>query len=364
MEQRKNIYPELARRLEEGVPLALATILEVEDAAPQIPGASAIFSAKGLVTGTLGGGMIEAQAGKKAAECLRDGRSLGYGFDLGGDVNSDEKAICGGSGFVLVDGAPARHRSAFQALSSSLLGRAPGILATRVEFGAAAEVRISRLWAESPGWGEIVDLNEFAPDSEGLEEVFRASRPVLLGKGRGQLPGGGTLLFLEPLFPPSRLVIVGAGHIGQALAHLANLLDFEVTVIDDRAEYANRARFPEANALLVSEVEPALRRFPVSSDTYIVIVTRGHSQDAEALSACIRSSAAYIGMIGSRRKIALMREKFLAERTARAEEFDRVHAPIGLPIGSKTVAEIAVSIAAELVEVRSRSGRPAAGGKG
>jgi xanthine dehydrogenase accessory factor len=177
----------------------------------------------------------------------------------------------------------------------------------------------------------------------------------MLLKDKGTAPENHqTLYFLEPIAPPPPLLIVGAGHIGQALARQAGWLDFEVTVIDDRPEYANRERFGEGTALIVADIGQAVREFPFSADTYIVIVTHGHSHDAEALRACIHSPAAYIGMIGSRPKVALMRERFLSAGWASAQEWDRVHAPIGLKIGSRTVEEIAVSIAAELVHVRSR----------
>jgi xanthine dehydrogenase accessory factor len=138
------------------------------------------------------------------------------------------------------------------------------------------------------------------------------------------------------------------------VAHLGKLLDFEVIVIDDRPEYANRVRFPDADRILVSDIGAAVRRFPISSDTYIVIVTRGHARDEEALRACIKRRAGYIGMIGSRRKVGLMRGKFLRRGWAAAAEFDKVHSPIGMGIHSQTVQEIAVSIAAELVSVRNQ----------
>ena len=125
-------------------------------------------------------------------------------------------------------------------------------------------------------------------------------------------------------------------------------------MIDDRAEFAGPARFPDADRIIVDKPGRALRSLTAGRDTYIVIVTRGHRDDADALRACVRSEAAYIGMIGSRSKVSLVREKFLGEGWASPVEFDRVHTPIGLPIGSRTVEEIAVSIAAELVQVRSR----------
>ena len=150
---------------------------------------------------------------------------------------------------------------------------------------------------------------------------------------------------------------------GRAIARLGSFLEFEVTVIDDRRAFANRTNLPDADRIICAGVGATLRSMPVSGDTYIVIVTRGHRQDTEALRACVRSEAGYIGMIGSRSKIALQREEFLGRRWATAEQFDRVHAPIGLPIRSKTVSEIAVSVAAELVRTRrentERGGCPA-----
>jgi xanthine dehydrogenase accessory factor len=154
--------------------------------------------------------------------------------------------------------------------------------------------------------------------------------------------------------PPSRLVIAGAGHVGRAVASLGGFLGFDVVVIDDRPEFANTARFPEAGQLIVGDIAGSLDALPVSSETYIVIVTRGHRQDEAALRACIRRRAAYIGLIGSRHKVVLMKERFLKKDRATPAEWGRVHTPIGLPIGSKTVEEIAVSIAAELVLVRSK----------
>ncbi len=131
-------------------------------------------------------------------------------------------------------------------------------------------------------------------------------------------------------------------------------MDFEVTVIDDRPEFANTENIPDADHIIVDNIEQAMNGLPFDRDSFVVIVTRGHRNDAEALRPCIGSDAGYIGMIGSAKKISLMREKFLEEGWARPEQFDRVYAPIGIDIGSKTVEEIAVSIAAQLVEIRSR----------
>ena len=160
------------------------------------------------------------------------------------------------------------------------------------------------------------------------------------------------LLFLEPIFPLSHLVIAGAGHVGQAVAHLGRFLNFEVTVVDDRPEFANREKLPDADHIIAGDFDRVFHDFPLTPDTYLVIVTRGHQHDAAVLRQCITSDAAYIGMIGSARKIELMRKRFLEEGWATPYQFDNVYAPIGIPIHSQTVEEIAVSIAAQLILVR------------
>jgi xanthine dehydrogenase accessory factor len=160
--------------------------------------------------------------------------------------------------------------------------------------------------------------------------------------------------FIEPIFPHPRLIIAGAGHIGRAVSHLGSLLDFEVIVIDDRPDLANPERLPDADHIIVDDIARAVYNIPKMPDSYIVIVTRGHRHDEAVLRQCIDSDAAYIGMIGSLNKIAHAGKTALKEGWATKEQMDRIHAPIGLPIQSKTVEEIAVSIAAELVLVRRK----------
>jgi xanthine dehydrogenase accessory factor len=142
------------------------------------------------------------------------------------------------------------------------------------------------------------------------------------------------------------------------VARLGSLLDFSVTVIDDREEFANIVNVPEADEVLAADIGEALRTIEDAPDNYYVIVTRGHQKDAEALRAVVGRPAAYVGMIGSRRKVELMECEFLENGWATREQWAAVHAPIGIDIGSRTVEEIAVSIAAELVKVRAA--RPSA----
>ncbi len=160
---------------------------------------------------------------------------------------------------------------------------------------------------------------------------------------------------MEPVVPRPLLLIAGGGHVGQALAVQAAQIGFSVTVIDDRPEFTDRALFPPGVNVLCGPVPQQIAAQPMSADTYVVIVTRGHRHDAEALAACIDQRPAYIGMIGSRRKVALMRKSFIESGLATEEQWDRIHAPVGLAIGAVTVPEIAVSIAAQLIAVRRKA---------
>lgn len=348
----KNIYARLCDELKDNK-LVLATIVETKGSSPQVPGVSALFSEKGLLTGTLGGGILEARAEEKAVESLQTGKSSLDRFELYADISSEEEAICGGEATILFDARPKEHMATFQKMVRSLNERNPGILSTHIQETAGKIQKVSRIWREKEEiFGEEAEKQDF-PIREDIKNAFSTGTPAFLSK-RKTADGEESDVYLEPQFPLSCLVVAGAGHVGQAVAHIGHLLDFEVTVIDDRPEFANNAVVPEADHIIVEDIGKAIEKIPKTADTYFVIVTRGHSHDADVLKACIRSDVAYIGMIGSGRKIALMREKFIDKGWATAFQFDRVFAPIGIDIQSKTVQEIAVSIAAELVQVRNQ----------
>lgn len=171
---------------------------------------------------------------------------------------------------------------------------------------------------------------------------------------------GSLRLFFDVQAPPPRLLIVGAGHIAAPLAAVAAICEFAVTVLDDRPQYANRARFPAADEVIAGPFTAELRKLrrgqPVFDDnTYLVLVTRGHQYDVECLLEVLDDPVAYIGMIGSRRRIRAVYALLEREQGVPAHKLQRVHAPVGLDIGAQTPAEIAVAIMAEIVQVR-RSG--------
>ncbi len=190
-------------------------------------------------------------------------------------------------------------------------------------------------------------------------EVLESGRQVLLhfelnddfAQENGLICGGQMDVHVDPLEPAPRLYIIGAGHVGWHLARAAGEIDFRVRVVDDREKFASRERFPTAEEIVVEPIAEWLHRVDIPASAYVVIVTRGHQGDLEAMRALAARDLRYLGLIGSRAKVARIRSA-LVEEGMPPECLDRVHSPIGLEIGAVTPAEIAVSILAELIAVR------------
>lgn len=191
--------------------------------------------------------------------------------------------------------------------------------------------------------------------------------PFELTEREGGLVCGGTVLvYVEPVMLEPHLVVLGAGHVGKTLSKLARFAGFRVTVVDDRVEFANRENIPDATDLLVKDFPQAFEQLPIQQDTYIVVATRGHNHDLDAVKAALRTKAQYVGLLGSKRKKALL-FKSLNEAGFSQEDIGRVVIPVGIPIGSITPEEIAVSIMAQIIHQRrghdtQRIGAPSCGG--
>jgi xanthine dehydrogenase accessory factor len=168
---------------------------------------------------------------------------------------------------------------------------------------------------------------------------------------QGLVCGGQMDVFIDPLLPTPRVCVIGAGHVGYHTARLASVVGFAVTVVDDRSSFADPARFPDAAHVEVAEIPTWVAEAPVTARDYLVIVTRGHREDLAAVRAAVGRDVAYIGLIGSRAKVARLYGLLEAEGVA-PERLRAIHAPIGLDIGAVTPEEIAVSIVAELVAHR------------
>jgi xanthine dehydrogenase accessory factor len=334
--------------------LVLATVTSTEGSTPQKPGSSALFNQDGLIKGTVGGGILEGKVQETARRIFHSKDPELHLFSLDSNISDSEGALCGGKISVLIDPCLSKHLPVLKAVRKSAEERIPGILITSVTKVENDIVVVSRYWiTDTSGKSVPDDLKPFVEPEISIlfrdldSNDYREIRLPEDGKRPSQI------ILLEPVIQSPHLIIAGAGHIGKVLAQVAGMLDFEITVIDDRPEYANSENIPFANHIITDDIGKTIARMDKGKDTYIVIVTRGHKDDGNALKACIDSGAAYIGMIGSKNKVALMRREFIENGWATQTQWDRIFAPVGVDINSKTVEEIAVSIAAQLVLVRN-----------
>lgn len=302
---RNIVFEALAEAARSGEPVALGIITGVTGSSPQKVGAKALFYADGRIKGTVGGGCLEAEIQKRAFQSLRAGQGATFDLVLDHDYGWDDGLLCGGkvSGVVLPN-------------------------AQRAGEGFWAELAERK---QAIAWGVRSDYSI---------TVARSNVPA-------------EWLYQEAITAPCALWIAGAGHIAQAVAPLALALDFSVTVFDDRPALANHRFFPP-EVELQAEVWEKLLAMPLpSASCFGLIVTRGHRHDGQVLEAWIHRPFVFLGMIGSVRKARAMFEHFTQEKLATPEELARVACPVGVKIRSQSPLEIAVSIAAQLIDKRA-----------
>jgi xanthine dehydrogenase accessory factor len=272
-------------------------------------------------------------------------------FDLGSAVTAGDHPICGGTVRVLIDPTAVRNREVYETASAMRQDRQRGVLLTTVQGQKDWEVTV-QCRAE-----QAITSGLGFPGTEAVRSTLKREQPTLFVSE--STPEGQRLeVLVEPVSPAPVLLIVGGGHIGQAVAAQASLVGFDIVVIDDRPEFTRPGLFPDDATMRCGQIAEEVANFPFCQDTYVVVVTRGHKHDADALAACLHEPVAYIGMIGSERKVAMTRRAFVESKRATSEEFERVYAPIGLDIGSVTVPEIATSIVAQLIAVRRKRTSP------
>jgi len=325
----------LVESLEKGDSAVLGAIVRSAGSAPRTSGARMVILADGTLKGTVGGGALEGACQAKAHE-LFDGQQdfAELKFALNAQSAAEEGMLCGGNVDVLLQLVRPDSLDMFRRIRQEYIqGQRPALLTFLPVNGG------------KPNMMSFVSGDNGLP-SELRQAILRKNRriPFLVPLKDGEV-------FVEPLVHPGIVYLVGAGHVALATAELAHFVGFEVVVMDDRAEFANRKRYPQARDVRV------LDNFDncitgLGPDDYIIIVTRGHLHDREVLAQSLRTDAGYVGMIGSSRKrsavyASLQNEGFTEKDLA------RVHCPIGLTIGADTPREIAVSIVAQLVQVRA-----------
>ncbi len=359
----QDIIRELVRLLEAGEAGALASIVSAKGSLPMSRRSHMLVTRDGAQHGTVGGGCLEAEVHALGRRALQTGKALQRRFTLTESAAGAEGLNCGGTVEMLIEpidpgqeGILGLYRDALSALEA----REETVVATlvRMEKGsAAASGRVLGKGLVSwkglrTGTGDLLRVP--ALRDRAVEEALAVlGQDVSTVAGAAAEASTGARLFLDTLNAPPTLYLFGGGHVSLSVARVARTAGFRVVVIDDRAAFASRERFPDAESTLVLPMEDSVARLPIDAGSYVVAVTRGHQHDEPIIEQAVRTPAAYIGMIGSRRKVAIMWKR-LGERGVTEEQLSRVHAPIGLDIGADSPGEIAVSIVAQMIATRRK----------
>lgn len=346
-----SVWKEAINLFEDGQDFCLATIVSLHGSSPRHVGAKFLVKKDGSSIGTIGGGLFEAEVIAAAVEALRLESSILLHFSFTGNDSSSDRMLCGGSAHVFIEfhsKLDNSRRAIYESLIRLSLEGLSGFLVTPVPREAGlmyTDAKVSLLCDETGQvMGELADLMEIVSE---LKSKKFSGVPELL-----RIDHLNSNAFVEHFYPEPTVFIFGAGHVGVSVTHLASFAGFRVVLVDDREEFANFDKAPEADRIVVvNSFEKCMSKLTVGCQSYLVIVTRGHSHDKVVLQQALDTPAQYVGMIGSRRKIKLIFESLIKEGVSE-DQLERVHAPIGLPIGGETPEEIAVSIVAELIKVK------------
>jgi xanthine dehydrogenase accessory factor len=344
----KDLYKKMSERFRVAEPVIIAIVINIQGSSPRKPGAKMAFFKDGSNTGTVGGGSLEAAVEKIAATMWEHQGALIKTFNLQGDAVDELGMVCGGRVQVLIawlSPEPSHYDAVRRLLQPE--GLSSPICLTLQLKGNGPEYEQATLGLFDSRNAQF-GMNTDKADIELLREKSRRTQFYLSDTSNG------TAFFVERINPRESLYVFGAGHVARPIVEIATMVGFRTVVLDDREKFANRDAFPMADEVIVlQDFNDALNGLLFSDDSYVVIVTRGHAHDQSVLEQVLATSAVYIGMIGSRAKVAHCFQS-LKERGVNRDQLARVYAPIGLKIGSETPEEIAVSIVAQLIHVRSK----------
>jgi len=352
----KHIFHDIAAALAGKEDVVLTTIIRHAGSSPRSTGARMIVRKDASITGTIGGGLLEAQVIQEACRAFETRRCTVRSYQFNGKHAADLGMICGGQVDVLIQYVPVPDEN----LENLYLGLAEALQTGRKAWSVTQLVPLKGqpegvvlplqcMLSYSPAGLEMTGRSDVEPSR------FAEAVAAIPGKDPRWIEVGDEKYLVEPVHTQGSVIIFGAGHVSQMLAPLAAWVGFHTVVVDDRPEFANRERFASADEVIAADsYEQAFHDLAVGSDCYIVIVTRGHKDDLVVLQQALLTNAGYIGMIGSKRKRELIYQA-LRSAGVSAGELARVHSPIGLTIGAETPEEIAISILAELIQARAEA---------
>ncbi|MDD5398082.1 MAG: XdhC family protein [Dehalococcoidia bacterium] len=339
----------IAGHLQRGEDLVLARVISIKGSSPRHLGAAMIIRRNGGIEGTVGGGLIEAAAMRKAVDLFREKGFARLWFDMTGDDVTVADMVCGGKCELLIEYMPADSNTS-EVFDRLLAGRRRNHKSYMITSLPVAD--------EGSGPLEHIVLapgSTCATGSDGSAGLTARLTDTVWGLNEPALVDiEGHQFWVDIVLNTGVLYIFGAGHISREVNDLAARVGFVTVVLDDRTEYANRERFAlPAEIIVLKSFDDCYDGLQLDDDSYVVIVTRGHAYDKTVLAQTLHTKAGYIGMIGSNRKRDAIYKTLLAEGFT-AEQLEKVHCPIGLKIETETPAEIAVSIVGELIEKRAQ----------
>ena len=346
----ESVFREAVTLAEKGESFVIATVTGTKGSTPQKSGAKLLIRKDGSAVGTLGGGCVEGDIWFAAKEILRNHEGPEYrDYYLNEDIAARDGLVCGGTMYFLIDPVwkPEEFLSIATGVTEAYDGGETVAMATIVKRGGGSSEVGTKITIRANG------ITEGTLGSRDLDHVAikTAERLAPYGKCEQVLTSDGTELFVEAYTSPPSVLLVGGGHISKAVAPIAKTLEFRVLVLDDRSEFSNKERFPEAEQTAIGDYVTGLQQFQITKNTAIIIATRGHNFDDVALEAAARSEAGYVGLVGSSRKVILIYEQLL-KRGVPLQRLRDIRSPIGLDIHARTPEEIAVSIMAEVVQFR------------
>lgn len=330
---------------------AISTIISSKGSLPMSEKSKMLVTPEGKIIGTVGGGCLEADVWTEARRVMDEGKSSIQQFILTEKYAGESGLNCGGIVEILTEPLPEHGQDLFRAiLELKDTGHRGALVTILTDHPRYPEGQRKLLVCDD---GHTVgSLGDTALEAF----VVQKGEQVLQGESFAieTYPtddGVELKLFLEPVLPTPTVYVFGGGHVSFFVVRAAKLAGFKVKVVDDRPAFANQARFPEADATLVMEFDQVKEAFDFGQDDYVVLVTRGHQHDQQILEQIHDCQARYLGMIGSKSKIAKMWKR-LESKGVSQQTLDRIHAPIGLNIGADSPEEIAISIVAELIRER------------
>lgn len=375
----KQLFQTMLRAMDAGENLVLASVVRTAGSTPRGPGAHMLWSASGPLWGTVGGGPGEAQAMALCRQVLQARTGLTQRFLLGVSDGSPQPPAQTLGGFPQPCPPPSETlgRSSPSCQPSAQTGGSQddsrgqdvgavcgGEMWVRFQYiacqdaaiGEAAARAVARLEQRLPCWlllGPLEGGGLWIWDGQTPPPGVPAADLANLPPRPGLIRAGGGLYLAQSLLPRGQVYIFGGGHVAQALVPVLTGVDFRCTVIEDRPQFASPSLFPAAEEVRLLPLDRWLDRIAVTPWDYLCVMTPGHERDMDCLVQALRTPARYIGMMGSRRKVAFMQAS-LAQRGFAPADIARIHTPIGLPIQAETPAEIAISIAAQLIQVRAQ----------